>query len=77
MVNKIRKSLHQKAGEEPFISNPLFSKVKLNLQPSKMSRDIFLKIKLQLLNQKVSLMFFYLLLFITSFLLSKDEINLM
>lgn len=77
MVNKILKSLHQKVGEWPFISNSPFSMVELNLKPSKMSKDIFLKIKYQLLNQQIRLILFYLLPFIASFLLHKGEINLM
>lgn len=51
--------------------------VELNLKPSKMSKDIFLKIKYQLLNQQIRLILFYLLPFIASFLLHKGEINLM
>lgn len=53
-------------------ANLPFPVVKLNLQPGKMSKDIFKIIKPQLFNQKISLVL-YLLLFIISFLLNKDE----
>lgn len=49
---KILKSLHQKIGKGPFKSNSPFLMVKLNLQPSKLNKDIFLKVKPQLINHK-------------------------